>query len=323
MKKSSSIWLIIAAVLVAAGLLVFLGAMAVSHWDLGIFDKSEYVTDTVDVNEAFQSIMIRSHTEDIVFKPSEDGKCRVVFYVPEDHEHKVSVQDNTLTVKTEEPRSWTRHISFFSAADSEITVYLPETEYAKLSIEENTGDIALPKDLSFEQISISAATGDVNCAASVSGEMRISAGTGDIRLQDLTAGTLDLSVSTGKITLDHVSSKGRIGISVSTGKTSLSDISCLSFSSEGSTGDVYLTNVIADGMISVTRSTGDIRLYGCDAASLDLHTTTGSIQGTLLTPKFFEAHTTTGHIDVPGNGSADAKCTVSTTTGDIIIEIGK
>ena len=212
--------------------------------------------------------------------------------------------------------------SFGSGVDSEITVYLPEAAYTKLSVEENTGDVAIPKDFSFEQINITATTGDVRCSASALGEVRIIAGTGDILLQDMRAVTLDLSVSTGKVTLEHIPWAERIRISVSTGKTVLSDVKCISFFSEGSTGDVYLTNVIADNSISVTRSTGDIKLDSCDSSSsVDLHTTTGSIKGTLLTPKYFQTNTTTGRVAVPENFGADAICRISTTTGDIKIEV--
>ena len=55
--------------------------------------------------------------------------------------------------------------------------------------------------------------------------------------------------------------------------------------SAGSTGDIVLENVIASEKISVVRTTGDVLLNGCDGAELLLKSSTGDIEGTLLTEK--------------------------------------
>ncbi len=285
MKKSGK-WLIAAAAFIAVGTLLLVFAFGMSRQFDSALDAVKYEARTVTVAEDFRSITIRTHTEDISLLPSNDGKCKVVFYEPEKAEFGAAVSDGFLTVESEPDNGkWYEHFSFFSSAGQrKITVYLPGKDYANLSVQGSTGDI---------------------------------------RLSQLNAAQIDLSVSTGAVKLDSVSCTGSLGISVSTGKTALTNVSCGSFTSEGSTGDVSLTNVTADKLLSVTRSTGDVKLHRCDAASLDLHTTTGSVSGTLLAPKYFVTHTSTGHVSVPENGSAEAKCTVSTTTGDIRIEIAE
>ena len=285
MKKSGK-WLIAAAAFIAVGTLLLVFAFGMSRSYDSALDAVKYEARTVTIGEDFRGIMIRTHTEDISLLPSNDGKCKVVFYEPEKAEFGAAVSDGILTVESEPDNGkWYEHFSFFSSAGQrKITVYLPGKDYAKLSVQGSTGDILLSQ---------------------------------------LNAAQIDLSVSTGAVKLDSVSCTGSLGISVSTGKTALTNVSCGTFMSEGSTGDVSLTNVTADKLLSVTRSTGDVKLHRCDAASLDLHTTTGSVSGTLLAPKYFVTHTSTGHVSVPDNGSAEAKCTVSTTTGDIRIEIAE
>ena len=324
MKKSGK-WLIAAAAFIAVGTLLLVFAFGMSRRNDSVFDAVKYEARTVTIEEDFRGIMIRTHTEDISLLPSNDGKCKVVFYEPEKAEFGAAVSDGTLSVESEPDNGkWYEHFSFFSSAGQrKITVYLPGKDYAKLSVQGSTGDIRIPMGFSFESIEIGVSTGDVDCAAACSGTVFVKASTGDIRLSQLNAAQIDLSVSTGAVKLDSVSCTGSLGISVSTGKTALTNVSCGTFMSEGSTGDVSLTNVTADKLLSVTRSTGDVKLHRCDAASLDLHTTTGSVSGTLLAPKYFVTHTSTGHVSVPENGSAEAKCTVSTTTGDIRIEIAE
>lgn len=324
MKKSGK-WLIAAAAFITVGTLLLVFAFGMSRRNDSVFDAMKYEPRTVTIEEDFRGIMIRTHTEDISLLPSNDGKCKVVFYEPEKAEYSAAVSDGTLTVESgPDNGKWYEHFSLFSsAAQRKITVYLPGKDYARLSVQENTGDIRIPTGFSFEGIEISVSTGDVDCAAACPGTVFVKTSTGDIRLSQLSAAQIDLSVSTGAVKLDSVSCTGSLGVSVSTGKTALTNVACGSFASEGSTGDVSLTNVTADRVLSVTRTTGDIRLHRCDAPALELHTTTGSVSGTLLTPKHFTAHTATGHVSVPENGSADAKCTVSTTTGDIKLEIAE
>ena len=324
MKKSGK-WLIAAAAFIVVGTLLLVFAFGMSRPYDSALDAVKYEARTVTVSEDFRSITIRTHTEDISFLPSNDGTCKVVFYEPENAEFSAAVSDRTLTVTSgTDDGKWYEHFSLFSsAAQRRITVYLPAKDYAKLSVQGSTGDIRIPTGFSFESIEIGVSTGDVDCAAACSGTVSVKTSTGDISLSQLSAAQIDLSASTGAVKLDSVSCTGSLGISVSTGKTALTNVACGSFSSEGSTGDVSLTNVTADKSLSVTRSTGDIRLHRCDAASLALHTTTGSVNGSLLSPKTFSARTSTGHVSIPENFGADGKCEVTTTTGDIKIEIAE
>ena len=322
MKKSGK-WLIAAAVLIIVGGAIFVFAMGMSRWNFSSIGSEDLVTDTAEPAGSFGSVLIESHTENIVFKRSDNGKCRVVFRVPEGHEHEAFVQNGVLTVTAKEFRARNGSLLSFSSGSPSITVYLPGTEYEKLSVSESTGDVSIPVGFSFDSMEIALSTGDVDCAASCTGKAGVKTSTGDIRLSQMSAGQLDLSVSTGAVTLDSVSCTGSLGIGVGTGKITLTNVSCGSFVSEGGTGRVTLTNVLADGLLSVTRTTGDIMLQDCDAGELYLAATTGRIDCLLLSPKTFSAHTSTGRVSIPENFGAEGKCTVTTTTGNIKIEVSK
>ena len=320
MKRATKIWLVTAAALVLIGALGYIGVLAANHGELAAIGSTKYETSTFDVSEGFENISIRSDTEDIEFRLSDDGKCRVVCFEKEKERHTVAVLDGTLSVERIDSGKWYDHLSFFSFGSPTITVYLPQAEYASLFMEEDTGDISIPKEFVFDSVDIGLSTGDVDCRASSSGLLRIKTSTGDIYLEGLSAGELDLTVSTGRVGVQSVVCEGDAGITVGTGKANLTDVSCRSLSSTGDTGDITLENVLAAETISIERSTGDVSLERCDAAELSIITDTGDVNGTLLSGKVFIAQSDTGRVKVPET-STGGQCRITTDTGDISIVV--
>jgi DUF4097 and DUF4098 domain-containing protein YvlB len=122
--------------------------------------------------------------------------------------------------------------------------------------------------------------------------------------------------------VSSVTCEGDITVGVSTGKAYLTDVTCKNLTSTGSTGDVSLRNVISKEKISVERSTGDVTLDRSDAADLFITTSTGDVEGSLLTDKVFITKTDTGCINVP-NSITGGRCEITTETGDIKISISE
>ena len=319
MKSSTKAWLVIGIVLILVGVIGFSGVMSAKDWDFFAFESAKNETRTIDINESFANISIRSDTADIEFKRSDNGKCQTVITDDPKVDYTVSVENNTLTVKKIDNRNWVERFSFFSKSP-EITIYLPQSGYAALTIDDDTGDITIPKDFTFAGIDITADTGDISCQASVSGQIKAITDTGDISLTDLAAAKLDLSVHTGRVTVTAVTCAEDLNVSVTTGKTYLKDVTCRILTSTGSTGDITMKNLTAAAQIQIKRSTGDVRFDSCDAAELIITTDTGDVTGTLLSDKVFIAKSDTGHIDVPDSTSG-GKCKITTDTGDIKITV--
>jgi DUF4097 and DUF4098 domain-containing protein YvlB len=273
------------------------------------------------VRKDFRRIRIDTETADITFALATDGVCRLEYTETEDETYVVAVVDDTLTVQFNDTREWYQHINFgFSDRDETLTVYLPKAEYDALEIEESTGDIEIPKGFAFSDISIATGTGDISCRA-ISEEMTIASSTGNITVADVSAGSITLSASTGRVQLANVSCIRDLSVAVSTGRTELENVQCRNFISTGSTGRLVMKNVIALGKLSVKRSTGDVTFDRCDAVDISVETSTGDVTGTLLTDKIFFTDTNTGDVDVPKT-TTGGTCEITTTTGDIEIEIG-
>ena len=318
MDTATKIWLILGAILVISGMLLFTVVMTLNHWDFTKLGTVKYVTNTYPITEAFTDLSLRVDTGDIVFVPSDAGSCEVVCYEAENVRHSVSVEDGCLTLRVKDERKWYEHIGI-NVGSPKITVTLPRGAYQTLVVEGSTGNVTLPREFEFEQMELSISTGNVNTLASVSQAAKIRTSTGDIHVEGIAAGALDLSVTTGKVTVSKVACTGDVSVRVSTGKASLTEVQCQNLSSTGSTGSLILTRVTATEGFSIERSTGDVRFDQCDAGEINVRTETGDVTGSLLSHKTFITETHTGRVSVPK--TTGGRCEITTSTGNIKLTI--
>ncbi len=319
MRRAVKIWLTVAAALVALGVILFVGAMIESGWDFNKLGTVAYTTSTYEADGDFKSISIDVETTRIEFASADNGRCKIVFFEEEKVRHSASVQNGTLAIHTVDTRKWYDHFSL-SFSQPKMTVYLPRSEYDSLFIKTDTGDIAIPKDFSFDTLKIDGDTSDVDCFASASHGIEIQLSTGDIRLEEIAAEQLKLTTDTGRIRINTADVGANIAIETDTGKVELTDTSCDGLYVESDTGPITLKNVIGAGRFTIESDTGDITLDHSDAAEISVKTDTGDVTGTLLSDKVFLTETSTGKISVPKTITG-GKCELKTSTGDIKIEI--
>ncbi len=129
MKKAAKAWLITAAFLVLAGCILFAGVMSTLGWDFAKLSTARYETNIHEISETFSDISLTTDTADIVFALSNDGKCRVECYEPENAKHSAAVANDTLIIEINEQKSWYDYIGF-QFGSPRITVYLPEARLA-------------------------------------------------------------------------------------------------------------------------------------------------------------------------------------------------
>lgn len=319
MKKTTKVWLTIAGVLVLVGCIIFAGVMTMLKWDFTKLSTVKYETNVYEIAEAFRDISITTDTADVRFVPSGDGKCTVECYEAENAKHSVAVENGTLTIEINDSKPWYVYIGFCFSSPR-ITVYLPQAEYAALSVRAGAGDVEIPKDFAFARADISLTTGNAGVYASASESIQIKTSTGNIRVENVSAGSLDLSTATGAVTVSGVDCRDDLSVAVSTGEARLTGLSCRNVISTGTTGSVLLKDVIAANRFSIERSTGDVKFTRCDAAEIFVKTNTGNVTGSLLTDKVFLTDTDTGSVTVPKT-AAGGRCEIETDTGNIKIEI--
>ena len=316
MKKAA---LIIAAILLIAGIIIGVVALASAKFDYHMFETVPSEMKDYPVEADFHRIEIHGNTEIIQFAQSSDGTAHVLCRETKRNTHTVKAEDGTLKIVSEETTGWRNFIDI-SFEKELITVYLPNDAYEMLSIETQTGDMEVPGWLTFSGAVIHASTADVRFDAAVHNLLSIETSTGDISVNGASAETIDCKATTGDVRMTNAVCRGDVSVKVSTGETILNGLTAASFTSGGSTGDIVLEDVLIDGTLSVERSTGEVTFRNSDAAEIKVKTSTGDVTGTLLTDKIFEVHSSTGDIRVP-DSVAGGKCEITTTTGDISLRI--
>lgn len=317
MKKTTILWLIIAAALVLTGCILFGIAMFRLDWNFHMLSTVTYETNEYASLEPFENIVIITDTANVNLVAAEH--VSVTCYEQQNAKHTVSVRDGTLYIEICDKTKWYDHIGI-NFSNPVIHLCLPRGQYGTIRIEGSTGDVVIPDAFSFDELEIRQSTGDVRCDASVTGTAMIRTSTGDIRVKNVSAGAMSLWVSTGEITVADLDCAGDLQLRVSTGKARLTNVSCKNLISIGDTGDLSLDAVIAVESMTIERSTGDVSFDRCDAAQLTIVTDTGDVTGTLLSPKIFLCETDTGRVEVPKT-TTGGTCQITTNTGDIHIEL--
>ncbi|MBO5870156.1 MAG: DUF4097 family beta strand repeat protein [Clostridia bacterium] len=284
MSKTTKVWLISATLLMVVGLTMVGSVLLINGLDIKKMDSSNYETNIYEIDDEFNNLTLNTDTADIAFALSEDGKCRVECYERVKQKHSVAVTGNSLVINVVDEREIYDYIGI-NLGTPKITICLPRNEYASLTIDEDTGDVGIPKDFRFENVKITLGTGDVFFGASASKSVKIRTSTGHIRLSNVSADILELSTSTGTVTVNNATCDNDVKITVSTGKSYVYNVKCRNFESTGSTGEITLKNVIANQKIEIVRSTGDVEFKRCDADEVYIKTGTGDVEGIFLTEK--------------------------------------
>lgn len=337
--SKTGIFCIIAAGITVLGLLIALVPLILVRFDFHQFSTQVNQTNTHEFTEPIENIDIDIRTSDIRLEKSEDQACRVTCEESDLVSHEVTLQDGTLSVKRKDNRRWYHHIGINNDNYS-VTLYLPTSAYQLLTVNGSTGKVTVPKDFTFKSISVKLSTGKIDCSASASEHIRLEVSTGRITAKDLSANCLECIATTGNIKLQNLSISGDVTLECDTGEIHATNLQAASLKAksttgdqtyesvtlsgainlEASTGDVSLTQAMARGDCIIKTSTGDVRFDRADATALSVKTTTGSVKGTLLSPKIFYTHTSTGSIDVP-KSTEGGMCEITTNTGSIHISI--
>ena len=227
--------LIVAAILVALGLLLTAAALFATDFTFDFF-QSGSIRNTHEITEDFQNIAIRVDTTDVRFFPSTDGTCKVVFTETQKLRHVTAVEHETLYIGLQDSRHWYEHL--FSFGTMSVEIYLPESRYVALEFESDTGDLHMPGAFLFSIADVETDTGDVDWQADLSGRLSVSVDTGDVLLLGLNAGSLELDSNTGDIKIVNTVALKEIKIEADTGDVTFDKADGESIYVETDTGDV-------------------------------------------------------------------------------------
>ena len=311
MKKGTVIALIVAAVLIVSGSLLFFVGMQRANFNF----TQKPVQKVYTASGSFQNIQIDTGICDVRFFKT-DGNLTVHCPKTEKLEYIVLVEDGLLRISAMDMRQWYDFIGI-GFEEMVITVYLPEYTYESLYIQTDTGDIEIPKDFSFDTAEVRTSTGDIAFAAAVAESLITANSTGETAICGVSPAYLECRSSTGDMALNDIRVSGDIHIQRSTGKVAAVDVTCQNLTSQSTTGNVAFTNVLATEALQITTTTGEVAVLNCDAATVNIKTDTGDVTGHFLSPKWFVTNTSTGDVVVPISRDG-GECCITTSTGDIV-----
>ena len=310
MKARTIVALVIAVVLiVAGGVMLVLGlSYAGTDFEPKVAEKT-YVMD-----DPFRSIQIETDTCDVVLVKT-DGEFRAVCPDSEKLSCAVIAEEGVLKVSIVDIRHWTDMIGVFHP-ETQITVYLPESQYQALRIETDTGDVTVPEDFSFADAEILSNTGDVHFTAEVANLLTVTTTAGDITVFGSSPAVMRVTATTGDIILDEITGSCEFALCTTTGDVQAQNVDCEVMACTTTTGRIDFYRLIAQGYLGLFTDTGDIELEDCDSAEVTIETDTGDVKGHFLSAKWFLTESDTGDVDVP-LGREGGQCRITTDTGDI------
>ena len=238
MSRKSKTWLIAGGALILAGGILFAVSLSLLGWNFADLSTSTYETKEYAVAESFRDLRIETDTADVTVLVAEDGVARVEIYEEEAARYRVSVENGTLTVRLADEREW-YHFIGVNFDSPQIRVYLPTRELGTLTVEVDTGDVALNR-CEADVICIETDTGDVTLDQCYAAELRVDADTGDVTLNRCDADAIYIETDTGDVTGTLLTEK--------------------TFRIETDTGRYDVPYGTVGGLCAITTDTGDIKI---------------------------------------------------------------
>ena len=339
MSGAKKIWISTALLLVLVGVVLSVGTLVMIGFDFSRLNTMEFVTNTYEVEQPFTHISVEAAEADIRLVRSETNECKVVCTEGDKITHTVTVRENTLFITRRDERKWYERSGIYWG-DMSITVYLPGDSYDSLSISTMSSDVTVPEEFTFETVQIDTASGEISFTAAANKSLRLKTLSGDLTVTELTAETLTLqttsgnmeltglfadsatiSTTSGDLTLRTVRAQAELSVKTVSGDLKLEDTSARTLTLQATSGDLHLTDTTASDRMELETVSGDVKLERCDGGSLRIKTVSGDVRGTLRSGKRFEAHTTSGTMDVPYSVPDGGACEIITTSGDAAIRV--
>lgn len=287
MKLCTKICIWLGALLLAAGVVLFVCGMAAKNWDFGTLSTLAYEQKEFSAQNEITEVRIDFKVSEIRVVQSKDVQTLTCSYpiakdltTGKSAEVNISEENGVLSIAE---KSLSFSLFQWNAGSPALVLTLPQNvdglavytdvgdieleglTGGKVQAETDVGDI-LCRNVQAEEISLLTDLGNVtaeNCT--VEGTFTIGTDTGDIRLKDLSAECADASANLGDITLQGALTAKEVRFETDSGDIDLAegktDAETLSFST--SLGDISatLTGAREDYAADVEWDLGDTNLY--------------------------------------------------------------
>ena len=328
-------FVILGAILLVAGLAVFVGGMTAGGWDFSILNTVRYTQKSYDAAGAVTSVHIEYSDASIAVEYSETAENVHIDYPVRLNERdeesaQIEITEEGGTLAVIEHVDWEKNLFQWSLGNSPaVRVVLPAGQNIALDLYTQNGSISLNADgEALPSLDLHSNNGSISAsgALTVAEDATFSTSNGSVEVSGVSAaGDLTLRTSNGSVRAENISADSLEARS-SNGSLRLADIAAAdSLTAKTAHGSVELFGDITAKMLTVSTSAGDIAMHDgmIDAQEIAMMTELGSIEaeGSAFAGAQSDytvlVSTGLGESNVSDSVGGNRKITLSTGTGDI------
>lgn len=329
------IFVILGAILLVAGVAVFVGGMTAGGWDLTILNTVRYTQKSYDAEGAVTSVHIEYSNAAISVEYSETAETVHIDYPVRLNERdeesaQIEITEEGGTLAVIEHVDWEKNLFQWSLGNSPaVRVVLPAGQNIALDLYTQNGSISLNADgEALPSLDLHSNNGSISAsgALTVAEDATFSTSNGSVEVSGVSAaGDLTLRTSNGSVRAENISADSLEARS-SNGSLRLADIAAAdSLTAKTAHGSVELFGNVTAKMLTASTSAGDIAMRDgkVDAQEITMTTELGSIEaeGSAFAGAQSDytvlVSTGLGDSNVSDSVGGNRKLTLSTGTGDI------
>lgn len=322
MKKSVKVALIVAAVLIVAGIAIGVVPAVILKGDWnGLNFNNQFVEKTADFS-GVRYIETETASYDVKFEASPDNELHVRWVDGKSFCFKVEQTGRSLKIEYVQNKTrWFESITLSIGVNTDVVVQVP-TGKTEIAASTKSGSVALDDLTLAGELTVASSSGRIKINnVSLPGSLSTSSQSGDVELSGVSGENVNASTNSGRISLNGVDAKAGIKVDSSSGRTEITDSSCVSVDAESSSGEIELKRVSVSGGVALESTSGRIVMDALDCAELDIGTSSGEVKGTLVGSGWdFDTRTSSGSVRVPED-SGTKKARIETSSGGIRIEV--
>ena len=329
------IFVILGAILLVAGVAVFVGGMTAGGWDFSILNTVRYTQKSYDAEGAVTSVHIEYSNAAISVEYSETAETVHIDYPVRLNERgeetaQIEITEEGGTLAVVEHVDWEKNLFQWSLGNSPaVRVVLPAGQNIALDLYTQNGSVSLNADgEALPSLSLRSNNGSISVSGTltVAEDAAFQTDNGSVNVSGVSAaGDLTLRTSNGSMRAENISADSLEARS-SNGSLRLTDIAAAdSLTAKTNNGAIELLGDITAKMLTVSTSAGDIAMHDgmIDAQEIAMTTELGSIEaeGSAFAGAQSDytvlVSTGLGESNVSDSVGGNRKLTLSTGTGDI------
>lgn len=342
----AKVFIILGVLLLAAGIILFIGGMSAVGWDFSALNTVRYENRTYEEQSGSVTALQVDYTDAaIAVEYSETAEKISVSYPVRQNERgedtaeiEISKENGVLSIT--EHQNWQNNLFqwnidldiHFGGEDNSpvVRITLPAGREYSLTLGTGNGSIRLQANGALSSLALHTENGSIRAQAEtplhIGGNATFQTENGSVTVSNIEAeGDLALHTSNGSVSAENVSAKN-ITVTTEHGDVTLTDAAAdTALTAQTSTGRISLCGEIAANSLTAKTETGAILLRDgtIDANAIDLSTETGSITAEnsvfagAQSDYTVQVSTEIGNSNVSDSLGGNRRLSLKTTTGEI------